>query len=161
MIPHLHLIVADWVMAKYHYKMVIWHNKYHDYYQLNAGKYNASDTFHITNDEVYLFENKAGIYAYLKVDASNPDLFKLMEECIDQYWFREIKGDDMFIRGDVDPNPKHITSTDIHVEAGKVTLSIKLDGVDFSKYSNIGDDTLLKEFGMRMAQRVSELIDGQ
>lgn len=66
----------------------------------------------------------------------------------------------MFIRNDVNPSPKYIKSTDIHVENGKITLRIELDSIDFSKYSNIGEDTLLKEFGMRMAQRVSELIDG-
>lgn len=65
----------------------------------------------------------------------------------------------MFIRNDVNPNPDHIKSSMIHIENGKIVLCVELDNVDFSKYSDIGEDTLLREFGMRFAQRVSELIN--
>lgn len=91
MVPHLHLIITDWIMARYNYKMVVSHNRHHNYYQLNL-RQTYRDTLHITDNEIYLFDDKDG-NAYLKVNASNPDLFKLMEECIDKYWYRLMKED--------------------------------------------------------------------
>mgnify|MGYP001612441048 CR=1 FL=1 len=64
----------------------------------------------------------------------------------------------MYISDNVDLNPEHIKRTDILVENGKITLRIELDNIDFLKYSNVGDDSLLKEIGLRFAKRISELI---
>lgn len=85
MIPHLSTIVADWILTKYGYEVTMHYNDKYDYYHTNCYKGIRHEVMHIDNDKIYLFD-RSGHDAYLIVHASNPFMFKLIEECIDKHW---------------------------------------------------------------------------